>query len=83
MITPENTDNNNMSVAFKHQNEIDHKPDFFRLPWSYLWEICRDGRTPIRAITDEAMKYYHRFLECEGTIYELTQPEFPGPDLKW
>ena len=63
-----------MSVAFKHQHEIGHEPDFFRLPWSYPWELCRDGRTPIRAITDEAMKYYHRFLECDGTIYELSAP---------
>ena len=63
-----------MAVEFKNHIDKAKEPDFFTLPWSYLAELMADGRTPIRAISDEAMKYYHRFLECEGTIYELSAP---------
>ncbi|MGO6816526.1 methyltransferase domain-containing protein [Rhizobium brockwellii] len=42
-----------------------------RLPLSFLWEFLVDGRTPARAMTDEAMRDYLPAVEGEGTIIEL------------
>ena len=50
-----------MTARFKFQEVLD-EPEVFRLPWSYVFELLKDGRTPVRVITDEAMKFYHKFL---------------------
>lgn len=41
------------------------------LPASYLLEYLRDGRTPIRAISDLAISQSVPLLSCDGTIIEL------------
>ena len=41
------------------------------LPASFLWEFIVDGRTPFRAMTDQAMQTLLPTLEGEGTIIEL------------
>jgi SAM-dependent methyltransferase len=41
------------------------------LPASFLWEFIVDGRTPARAMTDQAMKLLLPALECNGTIIEV------------
>lgn len=45
-----------------------------RLPWGYLMEFLKDGRTPIRALSDEAIRRYLPFLYGPGTIVELGAP---------
>jgi len=62
-----------MTARFKFQ-EVLEEPEVFRLPWSYLFELLKDGRTPVRVITDEALKFYHKFLIGDGTIFELSAP---------
>jgi SAM-dependent methyltransferase len=39
--------------------------------WSYFWEYLLDGRTPIRAISDEAIGRAMQLLRGSGTIVEL------------
>jgi SAM-dependent methyltransferase len=41
------------------------------LPMKFLWEFLLDGRTPARAMTDEAMQKLLPALEGSGTIIEL------------
>lgn len=41
------------------------------LPISFLWEFLVDGRTPARAMTDQAMRELLPALEGAGTIIEL------------
>ena len=43
----------------------------YRLPWSYLGELVRDGITPIRAISDVAIRDMLPYLCGPGAIYEL------------
>ena len=42
-----------------------------KLPLRFLWEFIADGRTPARAMTDEAMLKFLPALEGTGTILEL------------
>lgn len=56
-------------------NEIEGKDPFFpKLPFSYFFEFLKVRATPIRAISDSAIKYYIKFLLGSGTIYELGAP---------
>jgi SAM-dependent methyltransferase len=41
------------------------------LPFKFLWEFLRDGRTPARAMTDDAMRKLLPALEGDGRIIEL------------
>lgn len=41
------------------------------LPWRFLWEFLLDGRTPARAMTDEAMNSLLPTLSGKGSIIEL------------
>lgn len=41
------------------------------LPFEFLWEFLLDGRTPARAMTDEAVRKLMSALEGRGTIIEL------------
>ena len=49
-------------------------PGAIKLGWHYLVEFLRDGRTPIRAISDEAVRQYLPFLYGPGAIIELGAP---------
>jgi SAM-dependent methyltransferase len=49
-------------------------PGAIKLGWRYLVEFLRDGRTPIRAISDEAVRQYLPFLYGPGAIIELGAP---------
>ena len=51
-------------------NEVRNiKPPY--LPFKFLWEFLLDGRTPARAMTDEAMLKLLPALEGDGIIIEL------------
>jgi SAM-dependent methyltransferase len=41
------------------------------LSWTFLWEFFLDGRTPSRAMTDQALRKLMPALEGPGTIIEL------------
>jgi SAM-dependent methyltransferase len=45
-----------------------------RIGWVYLLEFLRDGRTPIRAVSDEAIRHYLPLLYGPGRIIELGAP---------
>lgn len=56
-------------------NEIQNtNPLFPKLSFRYLYDFIHYGATPIRAVSDIAIRYYMKFLLGEGTIYELGAP---------
>ncbi|MCT7528304.1 methyltransferase domain-containing protein [Aliarcobacter cryaerophilus] len=63
-----------MNSIAKFYNEFKKEEDkkLFKLKWSYIKELLLDGITPIRAISDVAIRYYLPYLHGEGTIYELS-----------
>lgn len=61
-------------AKFLHDCDGVSIPGAIKLGWRYLIEFMRDGRTPIRAISDEAVRQYLPFLYGPGAIIELGAP---------
>jgi len=60
-----------MNAIFDKTPAAEAQRQPYRLPWSYLGELVRDGITPIRAISDVAIRDMLPYLCGPGAIYEL------------
>lgn len=74
-VMPESLKRSNHGRAtFHHQPAPGEEQVSISLGWRYLWEFLRDGRTPIRALSDEAVRRYLPLLYGPGRIVELGAP---------
>ena len=58
-------------VEFMYSTELINSGYAPRLPWRYIFTLLMDRQTPVRAVTDIAIRHYIRYLLSPGTIYEL------------
>lgn len=63
--------NTTSPCRFDLSSEILSKFSAPQLPYKFLWEFITDGRTPARAMTDEAISKLMPALEGQGSIVEL------------